>query len=112
MKNKKTLLFQLIVALIPILYLAVSWNHMPQRVRLHYNLRMQVDGYGTRQTILWLTLFLLALTGFLSVLVLQLPWLKDPTKAAIVDPTLKRISWFTTAVLTLVSMFAIYGAGK
>src|SRR5215216_6563591 len=53
---KKNLLLNLVVvaiAFLPVVFLAMIWNSIPEVVALHYNARMQADRMGSK-TELWI----------------------------------------------------------
>ena len=53
MKKVSKYFIWLILA-IPVVYLAVSWNQLPERVPLHYNLKGEPDRMGSKSEFLWL----------------------------------------------------------
>lgn len=60
----------LLVSLIPVAYLAITWNSIPEQVVLHYNAKMEPDRTGNKSE-LWLMAAILAGVSFLVYLLLQ-----------------------------------------
>jgi len=44
----------IVITLIPILYLAVSWNLLPESMPIHFDVHGQPNGYGSRYVYIWL----------------------------------------------------------
>ena len=74
--KRETLIKELIViviTLIPIVYLAVNWNLLPESMPIHFDAHGQPNGYGSRYVYVWLPVGL-------YFLMLVLPKI-DPRKA-------------------------------
>src|ERR1044071_7679637 len=77
MKTKLTW-FELVLLAAPFFALAIYWNHLPERVPIHWNLRGEIDAWSGKNR----GLFIVPLTALgLSALLHFLPWL---------DPKLRR----------------------
>jgi uncharacterized membrane protein len=44
----------IVITLIPILYLAVSWNLLPESMPIHFDAHGQPNGYGSRWVYVWM----------------------------------------------------------
>lgn len=55
MENRKWLGESLIVLIVvaPLIYLALVWNGLPEAIPMHWNIKGEVDGYGSKQELLW-----------------------------------------------------------
>jgi uncharacterized membrane protein len=74
--KRETLIKELIViviTLIPVVYLAVNWNLLPESMPIHFDTHGQPNGYGSRYVYVWLPLGL-------YFMMLVLPKI-DPRKA-------------------------------
>jgi uncharacterized membrane protein len=74
--KRETLIKELIViviTLVPILYLMVNWNLLPESMPIHFDTHGQPNGYGSRWVYVWMPLGL-------YILMLVLPKI-DPRKA-------------------------------
>lgn len=75
MKNRdlKQEITLLIIALIPIVYLFLNWDALPEQMPIHFDLNGQPNGYGSRYTYLILPLGIYLLMFVLPII--------DPKKA-------------------------------
>lgn len=46
----------LIIALVPVAYLYSLWHELPEEVPIHWNIKGEVDGYGSKYTLWWVIL--------------------------------------------------------
>ena len=69
----------LLVACAPLAYLAIVEDRIPQKVALHYNLRLEPDRIGDKSE-LWLVTGILAVVSFLVYLLLQNIHVFDPKR--------------------------------
>ena len=75
MKREKLIkeLVLIVLTLLPVVYLAMSWNLLPESMPIHFDASGQPNGYGSRWTYVFLPVGL-------YVMMLVLPWI-DPKKA-------------------------------
>lgn len=74
--NLKKELPLILLAIVPFVYLAVIWNHLPETVPLHWNAAGEIDRYGSRKE-LWM--IPLMTSGLIYLLMLAVPAI-DPKK--------------------------------
>lgn len=74
--NLKKELPLILLAIVPFVYLAVIWNHLPETVPLHWNAAGEIDRYGSRNE-LWM--IPLMTSGLIYLLMLAVPAI-DPKK--------------------------------
>lgn len=48
----------LIIALTPVIYLNFIWNQLPEKVPIHWNINGEIDRYGNKIELFWISLFL------------------------------------------------------
>jgi len=65
------------IVLLPFIYLAYIWNSLPEQVPMHWNLKGEIDNWGSKYSLIGLT-FLLPV--FTYVLMLVIPKI-DPKKS-------------------------------
>ncbi|PIB34700.1 hypothetical protein BFP72_04395 [Reichenbachiella sp. 5M10] len=75
MKNFKKEGFYILITLLPILYLGVIYETLPEQVPVHWNIQGEVDRYGSR-----LELFIIASIGLFTYLTFAIMPLIDPKK--------------------------------
>lgn len=75
MKNEKLMreLVLIVLTLLPVIYLLVNWNLLPESIPIHFDAHGRPNGYGSKMVYLWLPLGL-------YFLMLLLPRI-DPRKA-------------------------------
>lgn len=56
---KKSPIWSLLIMAIPFIYLAMVWPTLPETVPTHFNVRGEADGFGSKNTLLWLPLLLM-----------------------------------------------------
>ncbi len=74
MKNIKQEIVSIIFMLIPSLYLISIWNTLPETVPIHWNIKGEIDNYGSRKMLI-LVLFLLP---YLTYILMSIIPLIDP----------------------------------
>lgn len=58
MKREKLIqeLILIVVTILPVIYLAVNWNLLPESMPIHFDAQGQPNGYGSRMVYVWLPL--------------------------------------------------------
>lgn len=108
MKKGRILLKQALIGLIPIAYLLSIWNSLPTKVPIHYNLKNEVDTFGSKCEIFGLIILMFLISLLVSTLMLNIDKL-DPKKISLSNSTLiSKISWSISILLTLISIYIIY----
>ena len=106
----KILLRRLIwlIMLLPAVYLAIVWTGIPQTVPMHFDLKGNVDQYGTKTDLLIMTAVLTGLNMLLYLLILNI-YKIDPKKyAAQNKERLQRIGFSVSLYLAAVLGMLIY----
>jgi uncharacterized membrane protein len=90
------------ISMIPLIYLAIVWNTVPETVPIHFDGNWQPNGFGNRST-LWITTTLMTAISLGVYVLLQNMHLIDPKRAGKAVPgTFDKI-----AVGIVLFMFAI-----
>ena len=102
--------------LAPAVYLAVIWNTIPETIAMHFNLKGNVDRYGSKNELIIMTVVLTFLNVVIYLLLPQV-YRIDPKRFAAVNKTrLHRIAFalsvFIAAVICLLIYSSIHGDMK
>lgn len=107
MKNLKTLSF-FVVILLPIFWLAYKWNSYPDQVPVHWNLKGEVDRYGSKYEI-WILMLLPAITYFIFWLIPKI----DPKKRMEeMGNKYEQIKFFIVATTSVIAIYFLYAIDK
>jgi uncharacterized membrane protein len=97
-----------LIMLLPAVYLAIVWTGIPQTVPMHFDLKGNVDQYGTKNDLLIMTAVLTGLNMLLYLAILNI-YKIDPKKyAAQNKERLQRIGFSVSLYLAAVSAMLIY----
>ena len=97
-----------LVMLVPAIYLSILWKQIPQSVPMHFDLKGNVDRYGTKHDLLILILSLTALT-LITYLVVSNIYKIDPRKnAAQNKDRLKKIAVGISLYLSAIWVMLVY----
>ena len=97
-----------LIMLLPAVYLAIVWTGIPQTVPMHFDLKGNVDQYGTKTDLLIMTAVLTGLNMLLYLVILNI-YKIDPKKyAAQNKERLQRIGFSVSLYLAAVSAMLIY----
>lgn len=108
MNTKKTLLIQVLIATLPFVYLYILWQHLPEKVPMHFNAQNIADSYGNKSELLVMSLFLFGVTIGVAALILNINKI-DPQQAEKTDLSLMRkISWVLVIFLTLMQFLILH----
>ena len=97
-----------LIMLLPAVYLAIVWTGIPQTVPMHFDLKGNVDQYGTKTDLLIMTALLTSLNMLAYLAILNI-YKIDPKKyAAQNKERLQRIGFSVALYLAAVSAMLIY----
>jgi uncharacterized membrane protein len=94
--------------LVPAIYLAVIWKQIPETVPMHFDIKGNVDKYGTKQDLLVLILSLTALNVIMYLIVSNIYKIDPRKNAAQNKDRLKRIAFGVAVYLSAIWMMLIY----
>jgi len=110
MKNKRIILLQLLVGILPLLFLLSIWESLPDQVPTHYNARFEPDNFGTRPE-LGAMLFFFFLVGILVSLLLRNIHKIDPkNKYSENHPLMQKLSWSIIVFTSAIGIYLVYQA--
>jgi uncharacterized membrane protein len=97
-----------LIMLLPLIYLAIVWRHIPQIVPMHYDLKGKVDDYGSKNDLLVMTAVLTGANMLVYLIILNV-YKIDPKKYASQNrERLQRIGFSLSLYLATVSAMIIY----
>jgi uncharacterized membrane protein len=99
------------VLLAPAVYAAIVWNKLPERLPMHYNMKGEVDRYGSKSEMLLLLGFMILLNLGVYFLLINIHRI-DPKKKFSQEnlPRMKRLAFFVSVFLSAVTCFIIYSS--
>jgi uncharacterized membrane protein len=100
--NLKRELPVLLVVILPFLYLGFIWSSLPERVPIHWNSEGQINGWGSKSTLLLLPLLLPLLTYILF----SVTPLIDPKKK--LDSMGNKFYQLKLSIVLLMSVLALF----
>jgi len=105
MKREKLIqeLILIVVTLLPVLYLVVNWNLLPESMPIHFDAHGQPNGYGSRMVYVWMPVGI-------YFLMLVLPKI-DPRKAnyAVFAESYFKIRLIMSVFIGLINAVVIWG---
>jgi len=110
-KFMKKIVWLFIIA--PAIYLAIVWNTLPETIAMHFNLKGDIDRYGSKNELATMVLILIAVNAVVYLLLPQV-YRIDPKRYAVENKgRLFRIAFavavFTAAVLCLIIYSSVHG---
>jgi uncharacterized membrane protein len=110
-KFMKKIVWLFIIA--PAIYIAITWNTLPETIAMHFNLKGDIDRYGSKNELVTMILILIAVNAVVYLLLPQVYRIDPKRYAAENKERLFRIAFavaiFTSAVLCLVIYSSIHG---
>lgn len=99
-----------LIILIPGIYLAIIWKKLPERVAMHFDLKGNIDRYGSKNELLVLTVIMI-LVAIAIYLFLPLVYKIDPKKYAPENKSrLQRIAFVITVFMSAILYLLIYSS--
>lgn len=107
MKTLRKELPLLLLALLPPSYLLVVWNRIPQKVAMHYDLHGNVDRYGSKSELVWLSVLLPLLCYFL---LMALPSIDPKRKIEGMGNKFWQLRFILGIFITGLMVFVVYSS--
>ena len=104
----KRIIWLFIIA--PVIYLAIVWNSLPETIAMHFNLKGDVDRYGSKNELI---IMILVLTLINAIIYLLLPQIYriDPKRYAVENKSrLFRIAFAVSVFIAAVVCLIIYSS--
>jgi uncharacterized membrane protein len=111
--KKRILLFMVIlIALIPVIYLAVIYNSLPSVVATHFSIDGKPDTYSNKSTLAWIVAFLSAITIGMYLSLTNLDKIDPKKPARLSGDTMQKIAIGITVLMATVSVIIIYSSAN
>jgi len=105
--NIKKELILVIATLIPLIYLAVVWNDLPNEIATHFNFEGEANGFSSKTSFAWLIGFM---TVFVYFLLLIIPFIDPKKRIQEMGNKYNSLKLITLTLMSVVSVFMIYNA--
>ena len=100
------------IMMAPVVYLAVVWNRLPEKLAMHFDLQGNADRYGNKNELITMILILLG-TNILLYLVLVNIYRIDPKKYAFENKDrLNKIAFAVAVFLAGITCLLIYSSSS
>src|SRR4030095_10284220 len=97
-----------LIMLVPLIYLAIVWKQIPPTVPMHFDLKGNVDEYGTKNDLLIMTVVLTGANMLMDLIILN-AYKIDPKKYAAKNKELLQIIGFSVSLyMEAISAMIIY----
>ncbi|HET9825887.1 MAG TPA: SdpI family protein [Chitinophagaceae bacterium] len=101
-----------LIIIVPLIYLAVVWNKLPERIAMHFDIRGNADQFDSKNEFLWFSLVMLVVSLGTYLLLTNI-WRIDPKKyAAENKERLQKIGFALVTFLSAVECIVIYTSLK
>ena len=101
-----------LVILVPGIYLALTWNQLPAKIPMHFDINGNADRFGNKQELLTIVLILPAFSLFIFFLLANI-YRIDPKKYAEENRVrLKRIAFAVVIFMVALTCLIIYSASN
>lgn len=109
MKQRSTFLEILIwgVMLVPLSYLFLTWQELPDRVPIHFNLKGEADDWGSKNFLVGLILFM---TLGMNLLLLIIPNIDPKDKLAHMGNKYHQLRLLLALFMAALAVFLVYSA--
>ena len=99
-----------IIIIAPAVYLAIAWNKLPEKVAIHFNLKGNIDRYGSKKELLS-TAIILVVTNMVVYLILSNIYRIDPKKYAVENKSrLHRMAFAVSVFISAILCMIIYSS--
>ena len=98
-----------LVFIIPAVYLAIIWNDLPEKVPMHYNLKGEIDRYGSKSDLLILLAIITAVNIGVYFLLVNINRI-DPKKKYNAEnlPRMRSLAFAISIFLSAIACFILY----
>ncbi|NDK55151.1 SdpI family protein [Pontibacter fetidus] len=109
MQKKSSFLEILIwgMALVPLAYLFIVWEQLPDRVPIHFNYKGEADDWGSKNFLAGLILFI---TVGLNLLLLAIPTIDPKDKIAHMGSKYHQLRFMMALFMAALAVFIVYSA--
>lgn len=95
------------IVLIPLVYLALVWNRLPEQVAVHFNLQGEADGWASKSSLI---LVVMGTTALLNLIMLALPHIDPKRKLTQMGSKYHQLRFILVVFMAALSVFLIHHA--
>ena len=95
----------LIVVLIPFVYLAYIWNSLPETVPIHWNYKGEIDDWGNKSSLIFLTFLLPGLTYIVFTVI---PFIDTKKRIQAMGKKYDNLKFLMVLFMSALAVFIIY----
>ncbi|MFD2248299.1 SdpI family protein [Pontibacter ruber] len=95
------------IILVPLAYLALSWNELPERVPVHFNVQGEADGWAGKTSLIGIVFLT---TVVMNLLLLLIPKIDPKRKLAYMGSKYDQLRFILVGFMAALAMFVIYNA--
>ena len=111
-KSSLLKLFVIVIACLPLIYLAIVWNSIPEIIALHYNEKLQADRMGSKSE-LWIVVGIVAAVSIGVFFLLQNLHIFDPKrKNALLSATFSKLAAGIVVFMSALNFIIILSASN
>jgi immunity protein, SdpI family len=97
-----------LVVIIPVIYLALVWNSLPDKIAMHFDLQGNPDKYDSKNQFVWFSMMIIAVSIGVYLLLINV-WRIDPKKYAAENKgRLQKIAFALVVFLAVIHCIVIY----
>lgn len=97
-----------LVVIIPVIYLALVWKSLPDRIAMHFDLQGNADKYDSKNAFLWFLMIMVGISIGMYLLLTNI-WRIDPKKYAAENKgRLRKIAFALVVFLAAIQCIVIY----
>lgn len=100
-------IFIWIIILVPFAYLGFSWNQLPDRIPVHFNLEGEANGWGSKFSLVGI---IFGTTVLMNLLMLFIPYLDPKGKIQNMGRKYDQMRLFMVLFMAALATFIIYNA--
>lgn len=93
--------------LMPFIYLATIWDSLPETIATHFNGSGEADGWGSKETLIWGPLVMLALSYGVFLLI---PSIDPKQKIGAMGKKFEAVKWIVVLLMVAVSILWMYSS--
>lgn len=95
--------------ILPFIYLASLWNSLPEKVPIHWNYKGEIDGWGTKYSLIGI-LFLLPVLTY--VLMLIIPKIDPKKRIKLMAGKYYQIKFFLVGFMSVLAIYIIHSSNS
>ncbi|GGG22113.1 SdpI family protein [Pontibacter amylolyticus] len=96
-----------VIVLIPLVYLAVVWNSLPEQVPVHFNLEGEADGWAGKTSLIFIVL---GTTALFNLILLALPHIDPKRKLTQMGSKYHQLRFILVIFMAALSVFIVHNA--